>query len=205
MAPTDPKRKGPPGPFGGAPFGRDPFGTPEDFRRFFDEFERQFAREFEQMQRLMGQVFQDAMGAAERTKPGEPFVYGFKLRVGPDGRPQFESFGNTHPTVDTTEGGAAVQVGAREPMTDLIESDHEIAVTVELPGVAKEDINLHVAADAVTIKVPAGERHPAYHKAIRLPAPVKADSAEATYKNGILDITLQRVRPGPGGTRVPIK
>lgn len=189
------RRRGPPGPFG------------PDFDRFFADFERQFAREFEEMQRMMGAVFQDAMRAAERTKPGEPFVYGFKLRVGSDGKPQFESFGNTQ-VVQSGEGTGepTVQVGSREPLTDVVEGEGEIAVTIELPGVEKEDISLHVAEDRVTIRAGEGpEGRTRYAKEIRLPGKVVPKTAEATYKNGILDITIQRASPGSSGTRVPIK
>lgn len=196
MAPNDPRRRGPPGPFGGEPFG-------DDFRKFFEEFERQFARDFEHMHKLMGDVFQDAMKVAERTKPGEPFVYGFKLRMGADGKPQFESFGNTQNVVSAE--GAAPGLTTREPMTDVIVGETQVAVTAEIPGVEKEEINLHVATDKVTIRVPAGERHGAYYKEIRLPAAVKPDTSAATYKNGILDITITRASPGNSGTRVPIK
>lgn len=198
MAPNDPRKRGPPGPFGGTPVG------PDDFRHFFEEFERQFARDFEHMQKFMGDVFADAMKAAERTKPGEPFVYGFKLRVGPDGRPNFESFGNVQHVVPGSTP-ADVAPLSREPMTDVVAGDAEIAVTAEIPGVEKEEISLHVASDKVTIRVPAGERHGAYYKEIRLPAAVLPETAEATYKNGILDLTLQRVAPGDGEKRVPIK
>jgi HSP20 family protein len=44
--------------------------------------------------------------------------------------------------------------------------------------------------EAVTVRVEKGQRR--YHKQIRLPAKVLPDTAKATFKNSILDVTIQR-------------
>ncbi len=138
------------------------------------------------MQGMIGRIMEDAMKHASSPQRGEPFVYGFSMRVGPDGTPQIQPFGNTAPQVPTTD----VMESGREPMTDILEGDGEITVTIEMPGVDKGDINLHVGEEAVTVRVDKGRK---YHKQIRLPSKVIPSTAKATYKNGVLDITLTRV------------
>ncbi|MHB8585792.1 MAG: archaeal heat shock protein Hsp20 [Thermoplasmatota archaeon] len=194
--PNDPfrRRKGPSGP--GGP--DDPFG----------DFFAQFEDEFRDMQRMMGEVFQQAAKAAEdameQHKQGQPFVYGFTMRMGPDGKPHFDSFGNVQNVVS---GGTPVgELPAREPLTDVIEHDKEISLTVELPGVQKEEINLHVSEDRISIRVEASGRFGRFQKTIPLPAKVRPETAEATYKNGILDLTIQRAGSAEdAGKRVSIK
>lgn len=171
-----------------------------DFPAFFAEFEKEFAR----MQGMINKVMEDAMKHAQSPRRGEPFVYGFSMRVGKDGVPHIQPFGSAvapgAPSLGAPVNAASapsVQEAAREPLTDVLEGDKEIAVTVELPGVEKGDVQLHVAEAVVTVRVEKGRR---YHKAIELPAKVVPSSAKATFKNGILDVTLQRKqeRTDPG-------
>jgi HSP20 family protein len=77
-----------------------------------------------------------------------------------------------------------------------------VSVTVELPGAEKGDLSLHVADQAVTVRVDKGARR--YHKKIRLPAKVVPGSAKATFKNGILDVTLKRAGEREHGENVRI-
>lgn len=184
-------------------------GEDDPFAAFFGP---EFEQEFERMRAYMARVMQDLMkdfpqggfpgaGAMPRgAKPGEPFVYGFSVRMGPDGKPQFQQFGNTEQARNVPDVG---REGAREPLTDVLVDEKQVAVTAELPGVEKSDINLHVADDSVTIRVNAGRK---YFKKVALPAEVVPKSATATFKNGILDLTLERKeRDDDPGHRVDIR
>lgn len=170
-----------------------------EFPAFFAEFEKEFAR----MQGMIDKIMQDAMRHAASPQRGEPFVYGFSMRVGPDGVPRLQPFGSTMgPTPVSSEGAAPGLTQGREPLSDIQETENEIAVTIELPGVEKKDVQLHVGEDAVTLKVEKGKR---YAARIRLPAKVVPSSAKATFKNGILDLTLQKQEAADPGHRVSIE
>ncbi len=169
----------------------------KDFPGFFADFEREFAR----MSSMLEKVMEDAIKHAQGPQRGEPFVYGFSMRVGNDGMPKIQPFGsavNQNPVVDAPEGLPE----SREPMHDVIETDAEVTVTVEMPGVEKGDVKLQVAQDAVTVKVEKGRR---YAARIRLPAKVDASSAKATFKNGILDLTLRKQPDQDAGHHVSIE
>ncbi|HEC80880.1 MAG TPA: Hsp20/alpha crystallin family protein, partial [Thermoplasmatales archaeon] len=112
---------------------------------------------------------------------------GFKFTIGPDGKPHFEEFGNK--AVETPEGEPVVS-DEREPLTDIIEGEDEVAITVEIPGVEKEDIDLKVTEDTLEIKVDNVSRK--YHKVIDLPCKVKPKTTKASYKNGVLDVVIKR-------------
>jgi len=74
-----------------------------------------------------------------------------------------------------------------------------VAITVEIPGVEREDIDLNATNDALEIKVDTPQRK--YHKKLVLPCDVLPKTTKATYKNGILDIVLKRrekKKPGEG-------
>lgn len=170
---------------------RDPFSDP-----FFTEFFQNFDRELERMRSVFNDAFQTVMKNAESMK-GQPYVYGFTMKAGPGGKPVFQEFGNMKPfRPEALEG--------REPITDVIEGPDNLAVTLEIPGVEKQDISLHVAKDRLTVRVDTVSRK--YFKEIQFPAAVKPETTEATYKNGVLDITVKRAEGRKDeGHRVSIK
>ena len=157
----------------------DMFGFDDDFIRdiFNDE------RVIDDIRRMT----EEMMKMFSSAQPGKPIVHGFKIRFGPDGKPQIEDFGNR--PIKSPEGEPLISE-EREPITDVIEGDDDVAVTVELPGVEKEDVDLNVIRDALEIKVDTPQRK--YHNNLDLPCGVKPKTTKATYKNGILDIVIKR-------------
>ena len=154
--------------------------NPFDFFVFDDDFERMFR----EMERMMERAFRFPM---DKMEPGKSFVHGFSVRLGPDGRPQIQEFGNHHVTSDKGEATISEE---REPLTDVIECDEEVSVTVELPGVEKKDIDLRATKKDLEIDVKTPQRK--YHKIVPFNVEVKPETTKATYKNGILDVSIQR-------------
>lgn len=73
---------------------------------------------------------------------------------------------------------------------DIYETDEEIRVIADLPGVEKGDIGLTCDGKALTIS--AANDHRDYDERIALPGRVDEHSARATYNNGVLEVTLAR-------------
>jgi HSP20 family protein len=170
---------------------RRPFGFGWDWDDFFreDDFFRDLDEEFREMEENIARIFDEARRISQKEpKEGGPYVYGFSMRVGPDGKPHIEEFGNVPGGIGAK---GPLEISQREPLTDIIEGDKEISVVVELPGIEKKDINLDVSEDFLTINVNTPKRK--YHKELKLPCKVKTDSAKATYKNGVLEVKLKRV------------
>lgn len=172
---------GPNGPFGGG----DPFANMDEWFRSMGVDPSDFRRLFEDMQRNLQEAFKN-MG----QDPSKGFMAGFNVRMGPDGKPHVSTFGNK-PNVEGRQGGIPkVGVDEREPLTDVIEDHQSIAITMELPGVDKQDINVNMTEDRLEIGVDNEVRK--YHKRVRLPAKVDPSTTKATYNNGILDVTVQK-------------
>lgn len=158
---------------------------------FFDDFEEEFRRMNERISRIFNEMTRhmaDVQG---------PFVYGFSMRIGPDGKPKIEEFGNV-PNLRMGE-----LEGYREPLVDVSDDEKNVYVTAELPGVEKNQIDLQVDEQTVTIKTDVPDRK--YYKVVQLPEKVKPETAHASYNNGILDITIEKEQPRKkSGTRVRI-
>ena len=154
---------------------KDPFDL---FGIDFGEIEKIFEKMVERLrEKMVDEDFRNFFG-----EPGKPFVKGFAVTFGPDGKPHFNEFGNRFDEEEIYE--------EREPITDIIENEKAVSVTIEIPGVEKEDIDISVTEETLEINVDAPQRK--YHKKLYLPAKVKPETTKATYKNGILDVEIKK-------------
>ena len=161
--------------FGGWPFGEEDEDVFDDLPGFG----------FGQMDEIMNKMLEDMQkNQAHLQSTGEPIVYGVNIRIGPDGKPHVSRFGNVAKGTVKEE---------REPLIDVINHAREIRVIAEVPGVDKNNIKLKTTVDslAITINDPNGK----FAKTLKLPEPVLDKSAKATYKNGILEVILQKQKP----------
>lgn len=99
-------------------------------------------------------------------------------------------------------------VGAKEfPALNIWESDNNLYVEAEAPGLKMEDIEVFVKGQELTIgggRKDAGESDRAYHRqergvgsfsrVLRLPVEIDPQNVEATLKDGVLTITLPKAQ-----------
>jgi HSP20 family protein len=119
-------------------------------------------------------------------KEGMKGVFGFSIKTAVGGKPIVEPFGN----IKKTPEGPKVEE-EREPITDVFDEKDEIRVYAEMPGINQEDIKLDLKGDILDISAQSGDRK--YHKEVLLPAKVKPETLESSYKNGILEIKIKKV------------
>lgn len=96
--------------------------------------------------------------------------------------------------------------GRWEPRIDMSETKDTLTVKAELPGLDPKDLDVSVSGDVLTIK---GEKkqekeekderrhvversYGAFIRMVRLPAPVAQDNIKASFKNGLLTISLPK-------------
>jgi len=170
------------------------------FTSFFEEIskmmEEAFKELFEALPKELYREYKLPDGSIVRTLG--PVVYGYTMTVGPDGKPVIREFGNVRPT----RLGLLKPVEEREPLVDVIPGDKVIQVVAEMPGVNKEDIKLEATEDELVISAESENRK--YYKVVSLPAKVDPKSAKATYKNGVLEVILNKAEEKPRGERIKI-
>ena len=105
------------------------------------------------------------------------------------------------------------------PEVEIFERDGQFTVRADLPGVTKDGVKVEVADAALTI---SGERkdekeekgegfyrsertYGSFFRRIPLPEGVKAGEAAATFKNGVLEVTLPAPKREPKGRTLEIK
>lgn len=97
-------------------------------------------------------------------------------------------------------------LGVAGPSTDITETDKEVEVAIELPGIDEKDIDVRLTRDSLTIR---GEKkaekeqkgagftlsersYGSFYRTIPLPAGIDPDNARAEYKRGVLTITVPK-------------
>lgn len=94
---------------------------------------------------------------------------------------------------------------------DVKETDQGYTVQAEIPGVAKDDIQVSIDGNVVTLgaevkqadtqtsdeKVLRSERYfGSVSRSFQLPADIDQDAAKARYDNGVLNLTLPKKKTG---------
>lgn len=116
-------------------------------------------------------------------------VYGLSVRVGGEGRPNFEVFGN----VREAEGKGPMVDEVREPLVDVFDEGDLLVVVAEMPGVNEEDISHEVHEDVLRLSGETGDRK--YHKELVLPAAVDETKVSRSCRNGIVELKLWKAKP----------
>jgi len=82
------------------------------------------------------------------------------------------------------------------PVYDVWENNGRVFVTVELPGAEEKDIELRVEPYRLIVKAEHPKRNESayggYYRAIRLPAAVKGQPVQKTFKNGVLELIFEK-------------
>jgi HSP20 family protein len=90
---------------------------------------------------------------------------------------------------------------------DVVQNSDELVVTASVPGITKDEIDISVDGDVLTIRAEAKDTSAAesdsfllrerrtgtYYRALQLPETVDYDGAESTFKDGVLTIKLPKI------------
>lgn len=108
--------------------------------------------------------------------------------------------------LEDSNGASADAFNAWAPALDLYEDKDDLTLTAELPGMKKEDIDISLHENTITI---SGERRQEkkygdsdsgrqerhfgrFTRSLLLPKAVKTEGVKASYKDGVLTVTLPK-------------
>ena len=127
--------------------------------------------------------------------PDDPNVqswsYGYSMTTGPDGKPIIKEWGTGPPDSPNPLKPTPYIPETPEPLSqvDIDTENKQVRVIVEMPGFTKESIKITGTENQLQLSASNETRQ----IDTTIPIKAKADpkSAKATYKNGVLDITLK--------------
>lgn len=115
----------------------------------------------------------------------------------------FEDFARGFPTFRSGD------MPALAPSMDVTETDKEIEITAELPGLEEKDVQINLADNVLTIrgekKAEKEQKEKDYHlversygsfsRSVQLPAGTDPDAVKATIDKGVLKVTVPKPAP----------
>ena len=104
------------------------------------------------------------------------------------------------------------------PAIDIAETDDEVIVRSEMPGIDPEELDVSIAGNQLVISGEKQEsvedrdrdfqhtetRYGTFRRSVQLPEGIDADNVDARYSNGVLTLRLKKTGPAEA-TRVEVK
>jgi HSP20 family protein len=126
----------------------------------------------------------------------------------------FEDFGGRGwltPMLDK----AQLPQGVWSPQVEMFERNNELVLRADLPGLTRDDINVELADDSITIEGERKSEHEEtgegyyrsersygkFYRRIPMPEGVKAEDAKASFSNGVLEVIMPAAKRGERKTR----
>ena len=104
-------------------------------------------------------------------------------------------FGHAVSGIDT---GGQYSRGMIQPSVNVSETSCDVMVAAYLPNVIPNDVSLNVTSNSVTIIASAwtGNEHLILNRTVALPTSIRAESVDASFLSGVLEIRLPKVDKG---------
>ena len=116
------------------------------------------------------------------------------------------------------QGQGSEGAGMLMPHMDVSETDKELKVCAELPGVSEKDVDVRLEDDVLVIraekKFERKDEKENYHfmersygtfqRALRLPGPVEPEQVQANFENGVLTVTVPKTEQQERSRRIQI-
>lgn len=110
------------------------------------------------------------------------------------------------PSLFGREAWWPTEISTRLPSLDVYEEKDDVVVKAEMPGMKKEDIEVNILGDLLTIK---GEKkkeeevkeqdyyrrersYGSFARSVSLPCEVKSDQVKASFKDGVLEVRMPK-------------
>lgn len=105
------------------------------------------------------------------------------------------------------------------PRIDISETDKQLRIAADLPGVEAKDVQVTLDDDLLTIRAETRQERKdegdsyhvverargAFQRSIRLPAHVNPEQVEASFQNGVLTISIPKPADQPSRRQIPIR
>jgi len=150
------------------------------------------------------------------VRPSSPFS--FMRRFSEEMDRLFGDFGIEHGLASEFGRLADLEGSLWSPQVEAFEREGKLIVRADLPGLTKDDINVDITDDAIKIR---GERrqekeeneagyyrsersYGSFYREIPLPNGVNREEANATFRDGVLEITMPAPARQPSSRRIEI-
>jgi HSP20 family protein len=130
----------------------------------------------------------------------------------------FDDFGFGRRWRDQPSWSGSTASSAWAPEVDVFQKNDQLVIKADLPGLSKDDVKVDITEDAVTIQGERRSEHEeeregfyqsertygSFYRTIPLPTGAMADQAKATFRDGVLEVTMPSPPAATRGRRLEI-
>lgn len=142
-----------------------------------DPIERMFREIMKQFEKIFSDLRID-------VEPGKPYVRGFSITIGPDGKPQIKEIGPPGRPIEARE------VPERETEeAEIIDMKDRYMIVVDLPGAKEDSIRVEIKDNRLIVKTHGLKRT---YKVISLPKDAADKISNRSFNKGVLTIEIPK-------------
>jgi HSP20 family protein len=119
----------------------------------------------------------------------------------------------------SASGGGQDSMAVMSPQIDVSESDKEIRICADLPGVREQDVDIRLDENVLTIRAERKQErdeenenyhviersHGSFQRSLRLPAGIDAENVDASFENGVLTVRIPKSSEAQRSRRIQIQ
>jgi len=124
--------------------------------------------------------------AIENRNCDKPLFFSLSMKIDPDGKATIERFSNVR---KQTSGYTENFIQKQPVLADVIESAKETTITMELPFILEQDLNVNIFENKI---VTSSFKPTRFYKQIVLKEPIIVTESKYVFKNNILEIIAPR-------------
>lgn len=105
------------------------------------------------------------------------------------------------------------------PHMDVSETEKEVHVQLEMPGVDEKDVDVSLNEDVLTIRAEKRQEqkqdkqdfhftersYGTFQRSLRLPFPIDVEHVQANFRNGVLQVILPKAQPQDRSRRIQVR
>jgi HSP20 family protein len=118
-----------------------------------------------------------------------------------------------------TRGTVSGTISTNFPRMDVRETENELRITAEVPGLSENDVQVSLSADSLTLSGEKKEekidnekgwyrmerQYGSFTRVIPLPCEIEQEKAEAVFKNGVLTVILPKLQESKKARTINVK
>lgn len=144
----------------------------------------------EEIEKQMDTLMKDMM-SSQNVQPGKPNFFSVSIKVDKNGNKTIRTMDGSQTNMQKSGVIPNKAANVNEPLADIHDLGDKIAIIADMQGMAEKDVRIGVENDSL-IAINANDGTRTFSKNVELPADIDKKSLRTNFKNGILEITLNK-------------
>ncbi|MEK6972636.1 MAG: Hsp20/alpha crystallin family protein [archaeon] len=144
----------------------------------------------EEIEKQMDTLMKDMM-SSQSMQSGKPNFFSVSIKVDKNGNKTIRTMDGSQANVQKSRVMPNKTTDVNEPLADIHDLGDKLSIIADMQGMTEKDVKINVENDSL-IAINANDGTRTFSKNVELPADIDKKSLRTSFKNGILEITLNK-------------